>query len=204
MSLCRYLSGQDLSAGRGIRMRSLFFLLMVPLLTSCAFHHQSYVSEIVLEGKNYRGTKGDQGRFYIDDEPLIRMRTGCYRSTFLGESMFPLIPVPVTRRADPHESIAHHKFSLTLSHGKDIKMDLSGLKVTLELSGRVHPVRFQRKTKPKYEYGLSYEYGADVRCGDIVDGILKISLPSNKERVYRVRFKEDFKREISYQPYFTT
>ena len=185
-------------------MHRLLLVLMVPLLTSCAFHHQAYVSEIVLEGKNYRGTRGDQGRLYIDDEPLIRMRTGCYRSTFIGESMFPLIPIPVTRKDDPHESIAHHQFTLTLSHGQDVEIDLSGSIVTLELSGKVYPVRFERKTKPKYEYGLSYEYGADVRCGDIADGTLRIILSSDKERVYKLQFREGLKREINYQPYLTT
>lgn len=188
----------------GIRMYRYIASSTVLLLTGCVFSHEDYVSEIVLAGKNCRGTIREEGAFYVDDDPLVHMRMGSFRKTFLGETMFPLIPLPIIEQAEPHESIAHHQFSLTVSRGQDVKTELSALEITVEDSGKSHQMRLDRKEQPENAYRVEYGYVADLQCGDIDDGILRIRLTVDKGRDYKIRFREGVKREINYQPDFVT
>lgn len=185
-----------------LRTRRTILVVLVLLLPACVFHSKEYVSEIALEGKNYRGTKGDLGGFYIDDEPLIKIRTGCRRTTSLGQTMSVLIPFPVTDEAAPHASIASEQFSLVLSHGQHESVDLSTAEITVRVSNVAHPLRLAGK-KRLYSH-VNYEYETNLHCGDIKDGLLTIRLDADKVRTYGVQFDEGVRREIKYQPYFTT
>lgn len=179
-------------------MYRVLLIIAALFLTSCAFYEKKFVSEIALEGTNYRGTIYDEGQFYINDEPSIRLDIGCYRSTQLGETVFPLVPLPVFDEQEPHASIASQQFSLVISHGKKDDIDLSALRIAVELAGSVHPLRFAKRDEPPYTYSTAYEYVADLRCGDIVDGVLKIYLGPDKIRVYGMQFEEGVKREVDY------
>ncbi len=177
--------------------------LIVLSMTSCAFYEKSYVSRIVLEGKNYLPELYDEGVFYINAEPAIRMRMGCFASTQLGATMFPLIPLPIFVEAEPHASIAAEQFSLMLSHRLTDEVDLSGLQIDLDISGRVRPLRLAH-AEVENQYRRNYEYVSELRCGESEDGVLRIRLSPDKVRVYNVQFKEGVEREFAFHSSFVT
>lgn len=179
-------------------MHRFLLIIVAASLSSCAFYDKKFVSEIVLQGTNYRGTIYDEGQFYINDEPTIKMNIGCYQSTTLGETVFPLIPFPVLHEAEPHNSITSQQFSLVISHKTKDNIDLSTLKIDVDISGTVHPLRLTQKDEPRFTSSIEYEYTADLRCGEIVDGILTIHLGSDRVRVYGVQFEEGIKRDVAY------
>ena len=189
-------------------MRRFFSILTVLSInvvsaTSCAFHEKNYVSRIVLEGLNHRPELYDEGVFYVNADPAIRMRMGCYASTQLGATMFPLIPLPILVEAEPHASIAAQRFSLTLSHRLTDEVNLTGLEIHLDVSGRVQRLSLNRD-EVENRYSRSYEYMADLRCGETEDGVLSIRLSTDKVRVYGVRFKEGVERAFAFHPGFVT
>jgi hypothetical protein len=79
----------------------------------------------VIEGRNYRPKIYDEGAFYINEDPSVRMRMGCRASTTMVATMAPLIPFPFGKEKEPHSSIAGRKFSLTLWHYRRDGLDFS-------------------------------------------------------------------------------
>lgn len=180
------------------------FVVILLFLASCAFYQKNYVSEIVVKGTNYRGPIYDEGVFYVNADPSIRMRMGCYHSTQLGETMGPAVPLPIFSEAKPHNSMASHQFSLTLSHKQKDKIDLSTLKINVEIAGMFHNLSFVRMDTPPYSYSNEYKYTADLRCGEIEEGVLRIELGSDKVREYGIQFQEGIDREVAHHSSFET
>lgn len=185
-------------------MRLLFLLPMALLASGCAFYEKNYVSEIELEGTNYRGKIFDEGVFYINAEPVIKMRMGCYASTRLGATMSLLIPLPILNEIEPHNSIASEPFTLTLSRRQRDELDLSDLPIAVQISGRSHPLRLVRQESPEYTYETRYVYATELACGEVQQGVLTIGLASGEVRRYGVHFQEGVKREFDWHPDFVT
>lgn len=181
-----------------------FSLILTICLTGCAFYEKNFISEVVLDGTNYRGKVYDEGVFYINDAPSIEMRMGCFRRTQLGETMFLLIPFPIVSESEPHESIAANDFSLTLTHSQKDKIDLSALKIDVELLETTYPMHLTGKEEQESGWSTKYEFAAGLRCDAISDGKLIIKLGPDKIREYGVQFEEDFKREFAWHTGFVT
>ena len=54
---------------------------------------------------------------------------------------------------------------MTLWHRQNENIDLSGLGIEVDISGRVQSLRLARKEVAEYEYDREYEYVSDLRCG---------------------------------------
>ena len=160
------------------------------LFASCAFNTKEYVSQVVLDGPNYRGNVYDEGVFYVNDEPSISLEMGCYMRTQLGESMSFLIPMPAKQVANPHESIAADRFSLALGVKKGVELDLSSIAITIEISGAVHPIPFDRLEEERLASRAFYHFKSELSCGDIVNGALTIPINKQTTRVYGAHFEE--------------
>ena len=176
-------------------MRKLALFVFALLLNGCAFYEKIYVSEVYLKGKSYPG--GDEGVFYIDNEPLIRLSVGCKKSTILSASVFPIIPIPRSDKAEPHDTLSEERFYLYIGHSARDKIDLSQLKVSIEISNRVYALRLTEK-------GDIYKFVADLRCKDINKATLKIKLDESNSRNYKIQFKEGVKRKVRYHLMFVT
>ncbi len=184
--------------------RTTLLLLLLLIGSGCAFYEKRFVSEIVLEGRNRRPKVYDDGAFYVNAEPTVRMRLGCYASTTMVATMFPVIPIPFGRETPRHESISDEKFSLELTHYRSDGLDFSQLPVRLEIGGKVHPLRVVRKEQERYESKWEYEFEADLPCGDVEAGRLTIELDSGTVRTYGVQFEEGVQREVAWHPTFVT
>jgi len=184
----------------------MLFLLILPLGSGCAFYAKEYVSEIELEGTNYRGKIFDDGAFYVNAEPSIRLRMGCFASTQLGQTMSLLIPFPILNENEPHDSIASRQVTLELSHQTKDKLDLSDLPITITVSGISHPLRLAYNDVPQsgYQVRKRYEYAAELTCAEVEDGVLTIELQSGEVRRYGVHFKEGVQREFAWHSEFVT
>lgn len=191
-------------------MRRKFPLLILPLTVAlgsgCAFYAKEYVSEIELEGTNYRGKIFDDGAFYVNAEPSIRLRMGCFASTQLGQTMSLLIPLPILNEIEPHDSIASRQVTLELSHQTRDELDLSDLPIAIAVSGTSHPLRLAHKDVPQsgYQFRKRYEYAAELTCAQVQDGVLTIGLEPGKVRRYGVHFKEGVKRKFAWHSEFVT
>jgi len=182
-------------------------LFAASLSSGCAFYHKAYVSEIVLDGTNHRPEFYDEGAFYLNAEPTIRMRMGCLATTTMLETMSLIIPFPFGRETPPHESIASEPFSLRLRHyGKDGRagLDLSALPIEVEIDGRVVPLALVHKSQERNDWHWEYEFAADLPCGDVQDGTLRIQLDAETTRTYGVNFEEGVQREFAWHPTFVT
>jgi len=152
-------------------MEKLIILNLVFLLNGCAFYQKEYVSDIEIKGKSYPG--GDEGSFYIDNDPLIKISMGCYKSTTLGFTVFPILPIPDLNESDPHDTLAAEQFYFTLGHFPSSKIDLSELKANVEISDKIFSLSLLEKDQTFSSY-INYKYVADLRCSDIKNGILRI------------------------------
>jgi len=177
--------------------------LIALLLSGCAFYSKDFVSRIKIDGKNYRNERGDEGVFYIDDSPLLSLRTGCNKRTNMANSMSIIIPSPAQDKAKYHDSLATQTFHLTLSHAAREKIDLSNIDINIQIADVNHVLKFENVTHKGFG-GHVYTYSSGIYCSDIKDGILTIKLKENKIRIYGIQFYEGIDRDISYQPYFTT
>ena len=91
-----------------------------------------------------------------------------------------------------------------MTHKKRDKIDLSALRIDIEISGTNQLLRLTRKDEPPYSYSFTYEFVADFRCNEIVDGVLRIHLEPNIVREYGVQFEEGVNREVAYHLGFKT
>ena len=169
-------------------------LFLASLLSGCAFHKKDYLSNIEIDGKNYRGTRGDEGAFYVHDDPRVRLHLGCYKRTSFGQTAFPLIPLPVISDVEPHPSVGHHVFSLKLSHGYREKIDLSKIRVSLQLGEQQQTLKLAEVNTR--EYRRYYEFLSSSPCQAIDHGTLEMRLPDDKVRRYQVNFEERVVRKI--------
>ena len=176
-------------------MKKVAVFAFILLLNGCAFYEKEYVSEIKLNGESYPG--GDEGVFYIDNEPLIRMSMGCQKSTTLSASVFPIVPIPKPDKAEPHDTLSDEQFYLSIGHSTRDEIDLSDIKVSIGISNSVYALRLTEK-------GNIYKFVADLRCKDINKGILRIKLDESKSRNYKVQFKEGVQRKVRYHLMFVT
>jgi hypothetical protein len=182
----------------------LLILLTMPLSSGCAFYEKRFVSEIVLEGRNYRPKIYDEGAFYINGDPTVRMRMGCSARTIMIATMAPLIPFPFGKETKPHESIADRKFSLTLWHYRQDNLDFSELQLQVAIDSRIYPLQAVRKEQEQYSLMWEYQFEADLPCGEVQEGQLRIQLNQETVRAYGVQFEEGIQREVAWQPYFVT
>ena len=173
-----------------------FALLLTTLFSGCAFHKKDYLSNIEIDGKNYRGSKGDEGAFYIHDEPLIRLHLGCYKRTSFGQTAFPLIPLPVISGVEPHASVGNHVFSFKLSHGHREEVDFNQTRITLQLGDQQQTLQVGQ-TELR-EYRRYYEFLSSIPCKAIEGATLEIQLPDNHQRRYQLNFEERVVRKIRY------
>ena len=171
-------------------------LVLAISLNGCAFYKKDYLSNIEIEGKNYRGSRGDEGAFYIDDAPLIQLHMGCYKRTNFGQTAFPLIPLPVLSEVEPHASVGNHQFSLKLSHGYREKSDLTQAQITLRLGDQQQQLTIGKLATR--EYRRYYEFLSASPCREIDNAMLEIQLPDAKVRRYQLNFKERVVRKIRY------
>jgi hypothetical protein len=184
-------------------MKLVVILALVLSTSGCAFYQKDYVSKIYLDGKNYPG--GDEGQFYIDNEPLIRMSFGCYKTTQLTATVFPLIPLPGFNEAEPHTTIAENYFYMVLEYDESSEVAPSTLTANITIADKTHALMLLETEQvstiiPRYRYN----YGADLSCGDIQAGTLNIGLHDNKEREYKIEFREDVERQVRYHLMFVT
>lgn len=181
------------------------YSILVPfvmLVGGCAFYDKQYVSRIDIEGRNYRGLQGDEGVFYIDNEPLVRLNLGCHQQTMLGQTVFPVIPFPVFGNKQPHESIADEKFSLTLSHIQSVAPKLADLSLSIQFGNNIFPLDYAGSEN--IEYHIDYNYESNISCGQIKDATLNIQLAENKSRIYSLQFDEKIRRRVRYHAGFVT
>lgn len=161
------------------------------------------MSKIYLEGKNYPG--GDEGQFYIHNDPLIRVNFGCYKKTQLSSSVFPLIPIPSFSEIEPHDSMANQHFSMELRYEKSPEVTPATLEARVALQNGEQILILAESEKvlsifPMYRY----KYISELKCGDIRNGTLYIKLNERTDRTYRIEFKEDVKRQVKYHLELTT
>ena len=183
--------------------RSLVLLLVVSL-SGCAFYSKDFVSAIEIEGTNYRPKIFDEGVFYVNDDPPIRLRLGCRARTTLGETMFLLIPFPILKEEPPHASIAGQQFSLVLASSIKNELDLSSLAIDVKIAGRVHRLRFVGAKTRDYTYKTQFEFAADLTCGEIQNGRLSIRLAPDKVWDYVFEFREEVQRRFAWHTSFVT
>ncbi len=170
--------------------------------SGCAFYEKNFVSEITVSGGNYRPDVYDEGVRYVHDDPPVRMRMGCFASSTLLATMFPVIPMPFGRESMRHDSIAAQRFSLTLRHSQRDEIELSGLPIELRVGASV--ARLNLVGKALSEYSWEYRFAADLTCGEVQDAQLRIRLDDETVRSYDLQFEEGVRREVSWQPYFVT
>ena len=180
-------------------MKKQLIIVLLLFLSGCVFYEKVYVSRVELEGESYPG--GDEGDFYIDNDPLISMWLGCAKSTKLSQSVTPLVPVPVPVKAEPHHTLSEEQFYLSLRHKTQDKIDLSELEGSIEIANERYKLNFWKKEQGFF---TTYQFDALLRCKQINDGILRLKLSEDKMREYKIQFKEGVERRVNYQLDFVT
>lgn len=174
------------------------------LSAGCAFYEKKFVSEIALEGTNHRPAIYDEGAFYINADPQIRIRMGCFAVTTLLETMSLLVPFPFGKEVPPHDSIAAQQLSLTLRTTTRPELDLSTLTIQVETGGRVHPLVPVASPGQEEPWRREVEFASDLACDAVKNGSLRIQLDTGTTRTYGVHFTEGVRREFAWHPTFVT
>lgn len=187
-----------------MRRRQVVTAILLAMLSGCAFYEKSYLSRVEVEGRNLRPESYDEGVFYINPEPWISMRMGCYAKTTMLETMFPLLPLPFGAETEPHASIADRPFSLTLRHRRNAGIDLSTLHARLTVDGQTYALGLSHTDQRPLEWTWEYEFTADLACGAVEEGELEIVLDPDRIRTYKVRFREGVERKVNWHPTFVT
>lgn len=184
-------------------MAKIILVILAFSFSGCAFYQKDFISKIYLEGKNYPG--GDEGQFYIDNDPLIRISFSCYKRTRLAETVFPLIPIPSFNTLKPHGSVSGQRFTMGLEYDESIDITSSTLSASVIIQDKIHPLVLGGVEQistiiPRFRY----RYMSNLKCGDIQGGSLHIRLNEKKEREYGIYFKEEVNREVRYHLLFVT
>lgn len=172
----------------------------------CAVNTKKFSSEVEIDGRNYLqvGKKGDQGGFYIDDDPLIRLRLGCRETTVLGSKLSLLLPIPILEENKVrHDSISNNEFKFKMRRegqpyiSKDEEAQyVRGIIATIKLEGKEYFL------KPQKERGEWVEFSSSLRCGDLKNARMNFQLPNRSSRKYILNFEEKVNSDMSYLKYW--
>lgn len=198
------IANRPISSTQTSNMYSQKILTLAALLalSGCAWHQKLFVSSIQIDGINHGLVDGDEGSFYVDSHPLVRLEMTCHKETTLGISVSLGVPLPVWEDKHAHHSIAQQRFGLSLFNDSPRKSEFSAPSIGLRIGDSSHTLRLENSASQTD--AAHYQYTSDIRCSALNDATMSITFGKEKIRVYRLQFKEGIQHRFTWTPGLAT